>query len=74
MQPTDPNLDRLVQIESTMMHLAHDVEAMHQALVAQQREMDAIRRLLERLQSMWEREERHSPETRDPAAEKPPHY
>ena len=28
MQPTDPATDRLVRIESALMHLAHDVEAM----------------------------------------------
>jgi uncharacterized coiled-coil protein SlyX len=74
MQPTDPATDRLVRIESTLMHLSHDVEAMHQAIVAQQREIDAVRRSLERLQAAWDREEESSPETRDPAAEKPPHY
>jgi uncharacterized coiled-coil protein SlyX len=74
MQPTDAATDRLVRIESALMHLVHDVEAMHQALVAQNREVDAVRRALERLQAAWERDEELSPETRDPAAEKPPHY
>ena len=54
------------------MHLAHDVEAMQQAIVRQQREVDAIRRALESLQAAWEREEGLTPETRDPAAENSP--
>jgi|HubBroStandDraft_4_1064222.scaffolds.fasta_scaffold635188_2 uncharacterized coiled-coil protein SlyX len=66
--------DRLVRIESALMHLSHDVEAMHGAIVSQQREIDGLRRTLEKLQSMWEREVGLTPEIRDPAAEKPPHY
>jgi uncharacterized coiled-coil protein SlyX len=74
MQPIDPANDRLVRIESALMHLSHDVEAMHQAIISQQREVDAIRRTLDRLQERWDREEGLLPEVRDPAAEKPPHY
>ena len=74
MQPTDPAADRLIRIESALMHLTHDVEAMHQAIVAQQREVDAMRRTLERLETAWERDEGVAPERRDPQAEKPPHY
>jgi uncharacterized coiled-coil protein SlyX len=66
--------DRLVRIESALMHLSRDVEAMHDAIVSQQREIDGLRRTLEKLQSMWEREVGLTPEIRDPAAEKPPHY
>jgi uncharacterized coiled-coil protein SlyX len=74
-QPSgDLQADRLVRIESAFMHLSHDVEAMHEALIGQQREIDGLRRTLERLQSTWEREVRLNPEVRDPAAEKPPHY
>lgn len=73
-QSNDLPADRLVRIESALMHLSHDVEAMHQAIVGQQRELDGLRRTLERLQSIWEREMGLTPEVRDPAAEKPPHY
>jgi uncharacterized coiled-coil protein SlyX len=66
--------DRLVRIESALMHLSHDVEAMHEAIVSQQHEIDGLRRTLEKLQSIWEREVGLTPEIRDPAAEKPPHY
>jgi uncharacterized coiled-coil protein SlyX len=74
MQPTDPPSDRLVQIESALMHVARDVEALHETIRVHEREIDALRRALEQLQSAWEREEGPSPQTRDPAAEKPPHY
>jgi uncharacterized coiled-coil protein SlyX len=74
MQPTDPAADRLIQIESALMHLTHDVEAMHQAIVAQQREVDAMRRALEQLETAWERDEGLASERRDSQAEKPPHY
>jgi uncharacterized coiled-coil protein SlyX len=73
MEPSDPPNDRLVRIETALMHLAHDVEALNEAIVAQQREIDAVRRELERLKDDWEREQGPA-ETRDPAAEKPPHY
>jgi uncharacterized coiled-coil protein SlyX len=74
MSSNDLPSDRIIEIESALMHLTHDVEAMQQAIVRQQREVDAIRRTLERLQAAWEGDEGLAPETRDPAAEKPPHY
>ncbi len=74
MSSNDLPSDRIIEIESALMHLTHDVEAMQQAIVRQQREVDAVRRTLERLQAAWEGEEGLVPETRDPAAEKPPHY
>jgi uncharacterized coiled-coil protein SlyX len=70
----DQQADRLVRIESALMHLSHDVEAMHEAIISQQREIDGLRRTLERLQSILEREVGLTPEVRDPAAERPPHY
>jgi uncharacterized coiled-coil protein SlyX len=73
-QSGDLAADRLERIESALMHLSHDVEAMHQAMLGQQREIDGLRRTVERLQSLWEREEGLTPEVRDAAAEKPPHY
>jgi uncharacterized coiled-coil protein SlyX len=74
MQPTEPMADRLMRLESALMHVEHDVEQMHQAIVLQQREIDMLHRALERFEATFERQERLSPEIRDPAAEKPPHY
>lgn len=73
-EPTDAINDRLIRVESAMMHLEHDLGQMHQAILAQQREIDAIRRILERFEAVIEREGRLVSEVRDPAAEKPPHY
>ena len=44
MSSNDLPSDRIIEIESALMHLTHDVEAMQQAIVRQQREVDAIRR------------------------------
>jgi uncharacterized coiled-coil protein SlyX len=73
----DPTLtERLVTIESTLMHLARDLETMHQGVLAQRREIDQLRRMIERCHAALERDDRGSSdlEIRDPAAEKPPHY
>jgi uncharacterized coiled-coil protein SlyX len=74
MQSIELIADRLVRLESDMMQLEHGFEQMHQALVLQQREIDTLRRALERFEAVWERQESASPEVRDPAEEKPPHY
>ena len=68
------NNDRLIRIESALMQLDHDFQQVHQAMLAQQREIDAVRRGLERLEATLERGDRLSSEVRDPEAEKPPHY
>ena len=74
MGPTDATNDRLIRVESALMHIEHDLGQMHQAILAQQREIDAIRRILERFETAIEREAQLSSEVRDPASEKPPHY
>lgn len=74
MESNDPANDRLVRIETALMHLTHDVETMQQAIIAQQREVDALRRTLDRVQAGREREEGLLPESRDPESERPPHY
>ena len=68
--------ERLVRIETTLMHLDHDVRQMHEAILAQQRELDSLRRTVERFEVALERQGQPGiePEVRDPAAEKPPHY
>jgi len=66
--------DRIVRIETALMHVEHDVEQLHQALVAQQREIESFRRILERIEAALDREAGLPSEVRDPLAEKPPHY
>ena len=65
--------ERLTAIESALMHLQHEVEQLNAAVLGQQRDIDGIRKELERLTGHVERLEQ-DPETRDPKAEKPPHY
>jgi uncharacterized coiled-coil protein SlyX len=74
--PADAFSDRFVRLESALMHLTHDFEQMHQVLLAQQRDIQALQGTIEHLQSALD--ERIAPssgsEVRDPLAEKPPHY
>lgn len=73
-EPSAADIDRIVHIETALMHLEHDVEQLHQALVIQQREIDGIRRILERIEATLDRDAGMPSEVRDPLAEKPPHY
>ncbi len=73
MQPGNPSDDRLVRIETAILHLEHDVQQLNDSLVAQHRAIEALRVAVERLEWRLDREG-PTPETRDPEAEKPPHY
>jgi len=72
MEPLDSLSDRLVRVETTLMHLEHDFEQLHEVVLSQSRQIEDLRRSLERLQSLLDQE--GPAEVRDPAAEKPPHY
>jgi len=74
MPPTDPISDRLVRVESALMHLEHDVAQLNEAILMQQREIESLRRSIERFEAVLEREGGLASEVRDPEAEKPPHY
>jgi uncharacterized coiled-coil protein SlyX len=67
--------DRLIRLESAFMHLQHDHSQMNDAILGQQREIEALKQTVEQLRATIEGE---SPsdglEVRDPLAEKPPHY
>ncbi|MGC1272062.1 MAG: SlyX family protein [Planctomycetaceae bacterium] len=65
--------DRLTAIESLLMHLQHDVDQLHESILAGRRDVDALRSGLDRLRSDIEQLD-STPETRDPKLEKPPHY
>ncbi|MEM7812487.1 MAG: SlyX family protein [Planctomycetota bacterium] len=65
--------ERLEDVESLVTHLQRDVEQMHEVLVAQQAELAALRRKLEKAEARVDSLEA-DPEDRDPVAEKPPHY
>jgi uncharacterized coiled-coil protein SlyX len=65
--------DRLTAIESLLMHLQHDVEQLHEALVGYRKDLDGLREEMGKLRGQVERIEM-GPEARDPKAERPPHY
>ena len=65
--------DRLTNVELLLTHLQHEFEQLSQVVFRQQAELDSLRKELTLLNSrvvtLTE-----GPETRDPVAEKPPHY
>ena len=73
MQPGSDVDARLVQIESLLMHMQHDVEQLSTAVIEQQAELDALKRQLSRMQAALDAAAAE-PETRDPQQERPPHY
>jgi len=74
MQPGNSVDDRLVRLETAIMQLEHDVEQLNESLVAQHRAIEALRVAVERLEWRLDRDNPAPPETRDPEAERPPHY
>ena len=70
----DPaSLDRFHAIETLLMHVQHDLEQLHEAVLGQRRELDDLRADVQRVRGDVERLEIGS-ETRDPKLEKPPHF
>lgn len=63
--------ERLTRLESLLSHLQYDVDKLNDALVAQQSQIDELRRMMSKMESVIE----HLPEApRDPDQERPPHY
>lgn len=71
--PTNDLSARLIDLESTVAHLEHELEQMHTVLLAVQADLkiarDRIVKLEQRLVMASE-----SPEERSPIDERPPHY
>uniref|UniRef100_A0A7C2JWC5 SlyX family protein n=1 Tax=Schlesneria paludicola TaxID=360056 RepID=A0A7C2JWC5_9PLAN len=65
--------DRLVAIETAVAHLQHDVEQLHQVLLALQSEVRTVTLALDKLVARVDRLN-EPPEVRSPEAERPPHY
>lgn len=65
--------DRLINLETAVAHLQHDLEQMHEALVSLHAELrgsrDQLATFERRLLLLSE-----SPEIRSPQEERPPHY
>lgn len=71
--PTDLLSQRLIDLESTVAHLEHELEQMHSVLLAVQAEFKASR---ERLAKLEQRiiVANDDVEQRDALGERPPHY
>ena len=70
--PADAD-NRLLDIETAVAHVQHDVEQFHRVLLDVQTELRTLQlaynKLLARIDRLAE-----PPEVRDPEAERPPHY
>lgn len=73
MTESDPNVDRLVRLETAVAHLQHDFERLHQVTLDLQAELRQWTLRLSRLEQQLEQLET-PPEPRSAAEERPPHY
>lgn len=73
MPDTPPLSVRIVEVESLVTHLQRDIELLNGALLDQQRQIDALRRIIERLDERVARLAEDE-EPRDLIEERPPHY
>lgn len=71
MSPRDEQGDRIVHLESLIMHLQRDIEQLSRAILEQNTELDELRVNVSRLESRLDETEN---EERDPLDERPPHY
>ena len=65
--------DRLVALELLVTHLERDLGTLNSVLLEQRQEIDALQRLISRLDARVTRLAEED-EPRDPAEERPPHY
>lgn len=65
--------DRIVQLQLLVTHLEHELATMNSVILGQQKEIDALKRTLARLDDRVARMADDG-EQRDPAEERPPHY
>lgn len=65
--------ERIIKLETIVMHLQHDIEQLNAATLAQQKEIKSLKQYIERLQSRLDQAD-DDPEARDLREERPPHY
>ena len=65
--------ERLMALEMSVSHLQHEVQQMHEVMLAQQEEIAALRRDLQRAHGKIDRLQEPS-EPGDALDERPPHY
>ncbi len=73
MSEPDAIAARLTAIETSITHVQHDYEGLHQAVLALQTDVRLLQLGLQKLTSQLERLAQ-DPEVRDPELERPPHY
>jgi uncharacterized coiled-coil protein SlyX len=71
MNPSDVLEQRLIQVETILMQVQHDVEQLNKAVLAQQGELTHLRGALDRLTATLEA---GPAEPRNLVEERPPHY
>ncbi|MBT4865097.1 MAG: SlyX family protein [Planctomycetaceae bacterium] len=71
--PTNSPDERLIALEMSVSHLQHEVEQMHEVMLAQQEEISALRRDLQRVNGKIDHLQEPS-EPGDALDERPPHY
>lgn len=67
-----PNDERITNLESAIMHLQHDFDGLSESLIAQQKVIDDLKKMIEKLSATVQTLE--GEEERDPKEERPPHY
>ena len=72
MSPSKPIEDRVVELELLVTHLERDLATLNSVLTEQRQEIDALKRLIGRLDDRVAR--MADDEKRDALSEKPPHY
>jgi len=65
---------RLVDLESLVMHLQHDVETLNGVILEQQKDLTLLRTIINRLDDRLSRVGDAGEVRFDPVLEKPPHY
>ena len=55
MSAEDSLNDRTIAIESHLLHLDHDLEQLNSVIVAQQADIDSLKRMVQRLESQLDR-------------------
>lgn len=73
MAQQNPLETRLIALESLCLHLQHDLETLNGVILEQNRRIDRLQQLVSRVDDRLS-QLGFDEETRDPAAERPPHY
>jgi len=71
--PTNSPDERLIALEMSVSHLQHELQQMHEVMLAQQQDISVLRRDLQRAHGKIDRLQEPS-EPGDALDERPPHY